>query len=254
MILMLSGTSDGRQIGEKLADAGFKLIMTAVSEYGGDRLPAHDNIETTIGHLDKENMIALIKERDIKLLLDATHPYAVEASVNAIAAAEEAGINYLRYERPDLDNISDENIVYLKSYEDAAAWLKNRNGKVFLTIGSRRLLPFINALDISRLVARVLPTTEVVQLCSDLGLKPSQIIAMQGPFSEAMNEAMFVMHGSKYLVTKASSKIGGFEEKIAAASKKGMTTIVIERPETVYPNVFSHVEDSADIVKKFVIV
>ncbi len=214
MILMLSGTSDGREIGEKLAKSGHKLIMTAVSEYGGgDRLPCHDNIESTIGHLSMADMVALIKERDIKLLLDATHPYAVEASVNAISAAKEANIAYLRYERPDLEMMDEENIIYLPSYEEAAAWLKGRQGNVFLTIGSRRLLPFVQTIDKTRLIARVLPTMEVVQLCSDLGLKPNQIIAMQGPFSQALNSAMYSMYDAKYLVTKASSKIGGFEEK-----------------------------------------
>jgi len=252
MILMLSGTSDGRQIGEKLAKSGYKLIMTAVSEYGGDRLPCHVNIDSTIGHLSKEDMVALIKEKGIELLLDATHPYAVEASVNAIAAAKESNISYLRYERPDLEAISEENIIYLPSYEEAAEWLKERQGNIFLTIGSRRLLPFVQTIEKTRLIARVLPTMEVVQLCSDLGLKPNQIIAMQGPFSETLNTAMFSMHDAKYLVTKASSKIGGFEEKVVAASKAGMTTVVIERPLTEYPNVFSKVENCVEEVKSLI--
>lgn len=243
MILMLSGTSDGRQIGITLAEAGYKLIMTAVSEYGGNRLPDHDNIEATIGHLNREDMLELIKECGIKLLLDATHPYAVEASVNAIAAAKAAGITYLRYERPNLDTSIADDVIYLPSYEAAAEWLSKTDGKVFLTIGSRRLFPFTQNLDLERLVARVLPTPEVVQLCTDLGLKPNQIIAMQGPFSEVLNTAMFDAHQPEYLVTKASSKIGGFEEKVVAASKAGMTTLVIERPETDYPNVFNQIED-----------
>lgn len=252
MILMLSGTSDGRLIGKQLAEAGHQLIMTAVSDYGGERLPTHDKIETLIGHLDEEEMISLIEKRQVKLLLDATHPYATAASQNAIAAAEASGIPYLRYERPDVASKVDDNVIYLPTYEDAAKWLTDKEGKVFLTIGSRRLLPFVSELDISRLVARVLPTPEVVQLCTDLGLNPSQIIAMQGPFSESINMAMFEMHDSKYLVTKASAKIGGFEEKIVAASKLGITTLVIERPQTDYPNIFSEAKSCVEIVKNFI--
>jgi len=252
MILMLSGTSDGRQIGDTLAEAGYKLIMTAVSEYGGQRLPVHDNIEANIGHLNKDEMVKLIKARGINLLLDATHPYAVEASLNAIDAAMDAGIEYLRYERPNLESSVSDDVIYLPSYEAAAEWLNQTEGNIFLTIGSRRLFPFTQGVELNRLVARVLPTPDVVQLCVDLGLKPNQIIAMQGPFSEALNSAMFSTHEAKYLVTKASSKIGGFEEKVVAASKAGMTTLVIERPQTDYPNVFNQVKDVIKTVKNLI--
>jgi len=248
MILMLSGTSDGRQIGDILATEGHQLIMTAVSDYGGDRLPNHENIQTRIGHLNKEAMIELIKEKHVKLLLDATHPYAVEASVNAIEAANISGIPYLRYERPDMESHVEDDIIYLPSYEAAALWLKDHAGKVFLTIGSRRLKPFAETVELDRLIARVLPTTEVIQLCDDLGLKPNQIIAMQGPFSETLNTAMFETHQPKYLVTKASSKIGGFEEKVVAASKAGMTTLVIERPQIDYPNCFSDIMEAVGTI------
>ncbi len=252
MILMLSGTSDGRKIGEKLAEFGHQLIMTAVSDYGGERLPNHDNINSMVGHLNQEEMQTLIKEKNIELLLDATHPYAVEASLNAINAAESAGVPYLRYERPDLECDNNEDVIYLKSYEEAAKWLSKNTGDIFLTIGSRRLLPFVKTLDISRITTRVLPTPEVVQLCTDLGFNPNQIVAMQGPFSEAMNTAMFSKYASKYLVTKASAKIGGFEEKVVAAKKAGMTTIVIERPDVIYPHKFSDINEAVTCVSKLI--
>ena len=76
---------------------------------------------------------------------------------------------------------------------------------------------------------------------------------MQGPFSEGLNTAMFEMHSARYLVTKASSKIGGFEEKVFAAAKAGMTIIVIERPVTEYPNVFSKVEECVEKVEKLIL-
>lgn len=237
MILMLSGTQDGRALGTAIAESGHRLIMTAVSEYGGERLPVHDNIEHKVGHLDQSEMVSLIKDRKVKILIDATHPYAVAASENAIAAAEEAGIAYLRYERPDLKAEADKGLVYIKSYEEAAQWLSQTQGHIFLTIGSRRLKPFVDVLASERLTARVLPVVSVLEQCAELGLKPNQIIAMQGPFSKEINLAMLKQFQSKYLVTKASSTVGGFEDKISAARELGMTVLVIERPDIVYPSV-----------------
>lgn len=246
MILMLSGTSDGRELGLKLAESGCSLIMTAVSDYGSQRLPDHDKIEKLVGGLSAADMAELIKKRQISLLLDATHPYATDASLNAIKAAETAGIDYVRYERPDTHPEVLDNILYMPSYEAAADWLADKSGTVFLTIGSRRQDIFVKRLGLERLVTRVLPTVDVMALCKDLGLKPNQIIAMQGPFKEDINMAMFKMYRAKYLVTKASSNIGGFEEKLIAASKSGMTTLVVERPQIEYPTVFYDIQEIVD--------
>ncbi len=250
MILMISGTSDGRQIGMKLARNGYKLLMTAVSSYGGHRLPKHENIKPIVKALSTEDMMNVVCSNDVNLILDATHPFAVEASVNAMQAAKQSGINYLRYERPDIKFQSDDDVLYFDTYEHAADWLEGTKGNIFLTIGSRRLKYFIREGMTERLVARLLPMTDVIKQCEDQGLLINQIIAMQGPFSKDINIAMFKMHNAKYLVTKASAKIGGFEEKVSAAQQMGMMTLVIERPHLDYPNVFSDVNKAIENVEK----
>ena len=53
---------------------------------------------------------------------------------------------------------------------------------------------------------------------------------MQGPFSEELNYAMLKHTSAKYMVTKESGKVGGFIEKVLAASKAGAKSIVIGRP------------------------
>ncbi len=252
MILMISGTSDGRQIGMKLAQNGYKLLMTAVSSYGGHRLPKHENITPIVKALSTEDMMKVVIENNVNLILDATHPFAVEASVNSMEAAKQSGIQYLRYERPDIKTQEDDDILYFDSYEHAADWLVGTEGNIFLTIGSRRLQYFIREGMTERLVARLLPMTDVIKQCEDQGLLINQIIAMQGPFSKEINIAMFKMHNAKYLVTKASAKIGGFEEKIDAAREMGMTTLVIERPNLDYPNVFSDVNEAVISVGKLI--
>ena len=53
---------------------------------------------------------------------------------------------------------------------------------------------------------------------------------MQGPFSEELNRALIRQLGTSVLVTKASGRAGGFEEKIRAARACGNTVVVIHRP------------------------
>ena len=47
-------------------------------------------------------------------------------------------------------------------------------------------------------------------------MRESTVIAMQGPFSEGMNEQLLSHVKARYLVTKDSGKIGGFQEKMEA--------------------------------------
>ena len=56
------------------------------------------------------------------------------------------------------------------------------------------------------------------------------IIAMQGPFSFALNQAMMEQFHIRWLVTKDGGAAGGFDEKAAAASAAGAQLVVIRRP------------------------
>ena len=56
---------------------------------------------------------------------------------------------------------------------------------------------------------------------------------MQGPFSEELNLALFHQFQIQILVTKESGKAGGFWEKLRAAQKADVRTVVIGRPPQV---------------------
>lgn len=72
---------------------------------------------------------------------------------------------------------------------------------------------------------------ESISLCMEQGIRGKQIIAMQGPFTAEMNEAMIRQYEISCLVTKESGVSGGFREKLAAAGRTGISAFVIGRPE-----------------------
>lgn len=122
--------------------------------------------------------------------------------------------------------------IYVNSTREAAQYLETQEGQIFLTTGSKELHVFTECIsDKSRLFARVLPSAEVIASCRALGLEGKQICGMQGPFSADMNEAMMRQAGSAFLVTKDTGTSGGFPEKIEAAKRLGVQTVIIRRPE-----------------------
>ena len=81
-----------------------------------------------------------------------------------------------------------------------------------------------------RLYPRVLPTLESIAACEAANIPHRNIIAMQGPFSFALNQAMMEQFHIRWLVTKDGGAAGGFDEKAAAASAAGAQLVVIRRP------------------------
>jgi len=65
----------------------------------------------------------------------------------------------------------------------------------------------------------------------------SQICAMQGPFSQAFNTALWQDWQIDCVVTKDSGVAGGFDAKAAAAAALDIPLLVIERPQVAYPAV-----------------
>ena len=70
---------------------------------------------------------------------------------------------------------------------------------------------------------RVLPTQEGIAACEAAGVPHRNIIAMQGPFSRALNEALMQQFEIRWLVTKDGGAAGGFAEKAQAAQSTGRT-------------------------------
>ena len=58
----------------------------------------------------------------------------------------------------------------------------------------------------ARLYPRVLPTPEGIAACEAANVPHRNIIAMQGPFSLALNKALITQFQIRYLVTKTAAQ------------------------------------------------
>ena len=81
------------------------------------------------------------------------------------------------------------------------------------------------------MIIRVLPTSNVLAECEKLGFVQNQIIAMQGPFSTALNSSIYEDYNIKHMVTKDSGVQGRVEAKVVSAIERGIHVVVIKRPE-----------------------
>ncbi len=225
-VLVFAGTTEGKEISIYLADNGIWVTACVATEYGNMVMPHNDRIEVKTGRLEVDQMAEIMQ--DCAFVIDATHPYACVVTNNIKVACAEMNKEYIRLLRP---SIKAEKVITVQNTNEAASYLNTVEGNVLLTTGSKELEAFTSVKDFEkRLFARVLPTLSVVEKCTDLGFKGSNLICMQGPFSHELNAAMLKQVSARYIVTKDTGDAGGFDEKISAANEGGVTVILISRP------------------------
>ena len=228
MTIIFGGTTEGREAAAALRDAGEDVLVCVMSSYARSLLPG--TMLCHVGALDASQMKALLLERQPSRVVDATHPYAVQVTQQLHAVCEELGIRYERIERPVSDGGWRDAVEWAEDAEEAAEALWRTDGPILLTTGSKTLPAYAARIPAERLWVRVLPTMAALEICSAAGIPASHIIAMQGPFTEPLNAALYDMLGIRTVVTKDSGHAGGADEKILPALARGIHVIVIRRP------------------------
>jgi precorrin-6A/cobalt-precorrin-6A reductase len=248
MILVLGGTSDSTRICNLLNEINKEYIVSVTTQYGAD-IASKVAKNIVIKRMNPKYMISFMKENNIDLVIDSTHPYAIEVSKNAIEVTNILGVDYIRYERKSLlDELDYDKVIKVKNTEEAYKKADEIGQNIFLGTGSKTIKEFADNLKNKKIIARVLPTSEVIKMCEDVGLNADNIIAMKGPFSEEINEETYKHYNIDLVITKESGVEGGFLEKVNAAKNLDIPVIVIVREKLNYPNVVNYTENLKDLV------
>lgn len=228
-ICIFAGTTEGRKLCEYLSDQAVDVTACVISEYGKALLPKAANIHVIEKSMDEEEIKRLLEKEGFDLVIDATHPYAKEATANIKSACSKTNTEYIRVLRSESPEV--EGIVYKENAGDAVEFLSGQKGNILITTGSKELQDLKDISGFSeRAYVRVLPLEESLWLCDAADVTPSHIYAMQGPFSYEMNLAMIRACDAKWLVSKESGSAGGFVAKLDAVKTAGINMLVLGRP------------------------
>ncbi|MHB9781608.1 precorrin-6A reductase [Streptococcus sp. 10F2] len=240
-ILLLGGTSDSLRVLDYLGERGHSVTTSVVTDYG--RILAEKHGQPVIqGRLTATQMVEYMREQSVELLLDVTHPFADLVSKEAMKAAKQAKLPYLRFERPATEDLSGS--ILVRSYQEAIDWIKEQGHQVvYLGTGSKTLGLFVEGVPSCRFIARVLPTSQVLAHCESLGLVADQIDALKSPLSIELQRALLERSQATVFVTKESGQVGGIREKIDLCAELGMECLIIGRPELSYPRMVSTLEE-----------
>lgn len=243
-LLIFGGTSEGRLLAQYCAGNGIPADVCVVSQTGADFMEERTGLMIHVGALDRAQMCDVMLhgrfpgadapalQGAFRLVIDATHPYAREASANIRFACETAKTPYLRVKR-ESEPIAGE------AFDDLSAMVSFLNERISSSGGDIRILSALGGKSLGtltaitdfkhRVYARVLPSDAILMQAKALGYPADHIIMEKGPFSVSRNLVHLKMCGASYFLTKESGKAGGYPEKVQAAECAGAVLLTLRR-------------------------
>ncbi|MEY9168344.1 precorrin-6A/cobalt-precorrin-6A reductase [Sinorhizobium fredii] len=220
-ILILGGTTEARQLAERLA--GYRRYDAAISLAGRTADPRPQPLPTRIGGFGGAEGLAVFLELEkVSLLVDATHPFAARMSHNAATAAAATGVPLLGLRRPAWEAQPGDRWTRVVSVAEAVSALGAAPRRVFLAIGRQEAFHFEKAPQHSYVVRSVDPVTP------PLNLPEATAILAHGPFAEADELELLGKHAIDVIVAKNSGGTATYG-KVAAARKLGLEVVMVER-------------------------
>lgn len=243
-VWLFSGTSDGNALARELVERHNPVVISTATDYGGELARADcPGVTVWAGRQGVEARRRALRENHARAVVDATHPFAQQISEQLVGLSRELGIPYLRFERP---SAATGTALLCDSVAEAAERAIATGTRIFLATGSKDLATFLQAPGAAQRewFVRITPEPALIRRALELGVARDHILAMQGPFSEGFNTALWGDQRIDCVVTKDSGEAGGFTAKTRAAAALGIPLLVIRRPRVEYPRVassFAHV-------------
>ena len=232
-VWILSGTSDGPVIANRLLEHNYSVFVSVLTYKAGQAYFENPKLHIITGTLnDKDEIINFIKKNKIKYVVDATHPFAVIISKNLNDACKEINTPLLLFERKSLINNSN-NLFYIDNLKNIKnVDLKNKN--ILLAIGSRFLNEtanyYLNCK--ANVFTRVLPTYEGITKAFGSCIKKSNIAILEPSKSEQgfLEKKLCDFWDIDYVLCRESGSYSQKNwERIISGSK--MKLFLVKRPK-----------------------
>lgn len=226
-VLIFGGTSEGRILAETCAAHGIRADISVATDYGAKLLPKQ-GITVHIGRLHEREMLELLIRRKVKIVIDATHPYAELVTGEIQSACQKAAIPYYRLIREQSTPVSG----FCGTLDAVIEYLNGSDKTILSTLGSKELPRLTAVRDYSsRIRMRLLDSAGLSAYCQSLGYNTSHIIFGKGPFSVEENINHLRSSKAQILLTKDSGTIGGYPQKAEAARILRIELVTVLRPK-----------------------
>lgn len=223
-LLILGGTTEAAALaGAALGQFGSTLAVTT-SLAGRTERPGPLPGAVRIGGFGgPEGLAAYLRDQQIDLLVDATHPFATRISAHAREACAAAGVPRLTLVRPPWRAAPPDRWIEVADLAEAARVVGMVGRRAFLTVGASDLEAFAGVANVRFLVRLIDPPRRTVPL------RYYHLVLGRGPFTLAEERHLLERHAIDVVVCKASGG-AATEPKLVAAREACLPVVMVRRP------------------------
>jgi precorrin-6A/cobalt-precorrin-6A reductase len=221
-LLILGGTGDAIALAARAAELpGLTVVSSLAGRTRNPRAPEGDLRVGGFGGPD--GLAEYLRDSEIGLVIDATHPFAIQITANAIAACDGAARPLLALRRPEWLREAGDRWVEVDTVADAAEVVGDQGRRAFVTVGRGEIGPFEGRADLWFLV-RLMEVGD-----GSLDISDGEIVIARGPFEIEGEKRLMRDHRIDCLVTKNAGGDATYA-KIAAARAIGLPVVMVRRP------------------------
>jgi precorrin-6A/cobalt-precorrin-6A reductase len=243
-VLILGGTVDASQLA--IQASAIEGIEVIVSLAGRTRQPAKINVETRIGGFGgASGLVNYLQDNAIALLIDATHPYAAQISLNAVEAAKISGIPHLMLVRPEWQRIKGDRWMEVDDLQAAMNLLPGLAKRVFLTIGRQELSVFADLEDIWFLMRMIDSPT------SNTPIPKGKLLLKREHFTLTQERELLKQYQIQALISKNSGGKATYAKIIAARELK-LPVVMVKRPTIPESDLVTDVKGALKWLENFI--
>jgi precorrin-6A/cobalt-precorrin-6A reductase len=220
-LLILGGTGDAQQLAAATQHISELTVISSLA--GRTQQPAlpHGQVRTG-GFGGEQGLIDYLRDHQIDLVIDATHPFARQISENAAAAVGFLGLPFLIFERSAWQSTPADRWLEVPDHITAAELLPNLAQRIFLTIGRQEVSKYAHLTDLWFLMRSIDPPDPTT-------MPPGELLLAKGPFQIAAEQELLMKYHIRAIVSKNSGGSATYA-KIVAAQELGLPVIMIQRP------------------------
>ncbi|MGP1538019.1 cobalt-precorrin-5B (C(1))-methyltransferase CbiD [Bacteroides heparinolyticus] len=226
MILIFGGTTEGRISVQTLEEAGKPFYYSTKGDE--QEVFLHNGIRLQ-GAMDAEQIVAFCSSHDIRLIVDAAHPFATQLHHTLEQVSSETGIPVIRFERifPERD---EQHIIWCRDYDDAIQRIEAENIATLLVLTGVQTIGKLKPLwQNNKCYFRILDRDSSRRLAREQGFPAERLFY----YRQGEDERILLQQlRPEAILTKESGMSGGFDEKVAAARQLGIRIFALCRPDT----------------------
>lgn len=223
MILIFGGTTEGRTAVKVLDEAGSPYYY---STRGNAQQIECKHGTRVAGGMDCDAMTEFCSTHNIRLIIDAAHPFASLLHTTVATVSEQLDLPVIRLERRYPPR--DESLVWCDTFDDAIDYLESHEIRDLLALsGVQTITKLQRYWKKHPCHFRVLDRDDSREIARRAGFPAENLLFWQ----EGQDElTLFRQLRPGAILTKESGESGYYEEKITAARQLGIPVIVIRRP------------------------